>query len=363
MKNTAKKICVFCCSGALMITSALMSVRNDGVSAGAGSGVNEKIETIDEISELLNSFEDQLTGFHAPVDKGGILSVSCGRLGVESEQDAGKQEEKTVYKSVTVSEASSWNVSYYSTSYGMEGNSSYESAKVKVKREMNVYISGDAVYYVSDFTAMSDYAFSKSGEDAHNDAHNIYSSMLMKIYLSNDIALLRFDRFQAVSDGEAVTGTEKMLGKWINMSAGEDADVQEAIGELFSVNEENFKVLALMGKYINKREGAFEKKNSVYTMRESTFQSFLSELLTVMGVGGTPDGNADGSFSVDLYDAEKPEIYFDLSNSYAGGKGSCSETDDFVFSNINNTVIGMPDIKNAITPAEFIEIIEEAMDA
>ncbi len=369
MKGITSKIVVMCLSGALMIGAALLPERGGDVPVGAGNGKNAELTSIDDVSDLLKSFRDQLTGYHAPNSENKNLSFPTNRLAAASDdpQEEQEKENKASYWSVTVHESSSYNISYSTNlSYTYSGTSyrMNSSSSIKGKREMSVYISEDAVYYVIDFTIMAD---SSQDDGKEQESHNSYASILMKIYMSENEVLFRMDRFSAIHDGEAVTGTSKFLGQWIDMTASGDLGVQEAIEALTSVNDGNFDVLALMGEYIENNKDAFDEKDSVFTMKETMFKSFLAALLSAQGVGGTLDDDVDGAFSVDLYDAEKPRIYLNFGNSYAdhntnGSVSSSSgQTDDFILCNINNTVVGKPDVKDALSPEEFEKLIEEVM--
>lgn len=366
MKTHTSKIVVLCLAGAIAVTAALLPDRSGDVFAGAGNGVDEEIATISEVSALLESFEDQFTGFRAPTQKDESLSLTASRIASTQGSDE-KKEDKPVYTSVTLTEESSYDIDVstsYQTTIGGETLYAKTSISMKGKRTMDVYISGDAVYYVSDFTIVQSSSSSDGKEETN---HNAYVSVLMKIYLSADTVALRFDRFSSIYDGEAVTGTSKFIGQWVDMTSSDDWSVQAAVDALIDVNDENFATLALMGKYIAEKEEAFTKQDETYTMKEDTFESFLKDVFHAMGVNGT-DEKTSGSFSVDLYDPVKPMIYFDLNEEYnyhensSSASASCSESDNFIFSNINNTVIGKPNMKDALTPLEFEKIIEEAMD-
>lgn len=366
MKTQTSKVVVLCLAGAIAVTAALLPNRGGDVFVGAGSKADEEITTIEQVSALLESFEDQLTGYRAPVHEDDALSLTASR--VSSTQESGENDdERPVYTSVTLTETSSYDITYsssYQTTVDGETVTAKSSAALKGKRTLSIYISEDAVYYVSDLTIVQS---SSSFDGKEETEHSAYISGLMKIYMSKETIALRMDRFSAIHDGEAVTGVSKFLGQWIDMTASDDLSVQAAVDGLISVNDKNFDIFALMAKYIAEKDKAFTKQDDAYTMKEETFKSFLKDVFHILGVYGINE-KTSGSFSVDLYDPVKPMIFFDLSEEYnyreqsKSASASCSESDDFIFSNINNTVIGKPNMKNALDPVEFEKMIEEAMD-
>lgn len=347
----------------LLITASVLTLGTGKVSAGAGNGTDAKIMSIEDMSQLLQSFSARVPG-----EKEEPVAKTSVRL---------SDTESSAYTSVTMEEISTWELEFSESVEDRYGDRKMDSHSVKMDRTLKVYMTENVSYYVSDF----DFVQSSKSEDGETKlSQNEYSSCKIEVYLAEDAAMIRMDRCSAETNGVLSKNINKFTGKWIDLMSAEEIGLSadEAVEMMTAINAANYNILSLMGDFISEREGFTSSDDTVFTMKKDTFDAFLRALLILMGEKSLI-GDTEGEFVVDLHQANVPKVYFDLYNSYSdskrsefvqtpGGSGyytpsqnvslKFNEKDDFTFYNINNTVIGDPPHAD-LTVKELFEIMEE----
>lgn len=332
-KKLIKQISFIVVCAVLIISAFFLSLDFDEVAAGAGKGTNAKIETINNVSALIGGFNRQLSGYNAP-----------------SEKESAEGE----YKSFTL----------YQTSKAKYKDS---LEALSFRREMTLYATENASYYVSDCTVESESAIIKA-----------FLNFKISLYIENGFILLRFDKYDAlyavkadeenndIDFGLADSNIYKILGKWLYISADEKSEYGEIVSLLNSINSSNFEVFEVIGNYL-RDESMFKKDGKEYYLLEEFNKRFIDDLLEAQfGYSGYSDETSKASFKVDLSNKTEPQLKLSVDSSYSNKNYSdgnliaysCSSIDVLTFKNINNTFIKAPSTNNALSFEEFVAIVE-----
>lgn len=320
---------------ALVIAAGVLSHEDVGYRVGRGSGTNEKIVRVEELSALLNDCfsEDQ--------------NREIATVALTEKQ----------YTSVTMSEVSS--VYMDSEIYQRVGEQAIDLyTKLTMQREMTVYFTDTEALYDSQATV----SFKMRQNDEKNTAD---ISFHIRVYIGPGGTMLNFEEFMVAQNGELFDPIDKVRGKWIGGASVPDPDVEEMLSSLTSVNEMNFRTLSTMGDFLEANDSdAFIRNGSQYTMTNESFENFVKELVAILGVSidEFPIGMS-GAFLADFSDNEMPRVSIKLgsnskdSSEYGRYSIRMSEADDFVFSNINNTEIELSSGLEVISFAEFKDLV------
>lgn len=305
LRNRLISLCVCL---VMLIAAGLLSLKETGVHAGEGSGINEQISTVDEFASLLD-FTMQ--------DQGGIPLVGTSSEENEEEKEENEEPIKSKYTSVTFSEISALSISM------AEGS-------VSVERDLTIYIAPNSVYYSSDITMYATSGLIVEG----------FVSANLEIYFAKDKSLVKFNRFYGTG---GVFFPEEIVGKWIDLSQDGSGDIQSAIG---MVTDYNFDTLGKIGSYIREYQDTnFTKSGKIYSLKEKEIQAFFESLSIPSSVY---EYMQDGcSFEIDLTDPESPALYM-KGNHY---------NDNMYFENINNTVVELPSGIDVLTEEEVERIV------
>lgn len=324
----------------LVIAAGALSWEKAGYSAGRGNGTNAKITRVEELSSLLDDLFSS--------GKGGVAAMSA------------LDGEETAYTSVTFSEVSAvyMDADIYIGS-GEQSVSTYQ--KMSMQREMTAYITETDILYDSKGTISAKTI--SGGTSTYTDA-----SFHIRLYAGLQGTMLRFDEFTTAQNGVALDPFDKILGKWIGFSSSSEVGAQEILSSMNSLNEMNFQILETMGDFLKQvQSDGFTRNGNLYRMTEDTFDRFAGKLVSLVGgnsLGGLPF-DFDGGFEADLSDRENPRVLLSLgdelnfSQEPSRANVAVYETDEFIFSNINNTEIELSKELDAISFAEFAEIMGE----
>lgn len=337
-------VCAICT--VLIIFAAITGLVSNEVFAGAGKGKSAKIETIEQTGKVLSSFQNRLTSYNFD--------------GETSAMDDADAKDEVEYKSLTVNVDSAAEMSYES------GLNSYNDEKTEQSmscdRQLTAYFTERASYYLTDFKIYSHaYSSMRSASGLKTEEHNMFMSCLMHIYLEENFAMVRIDRMEAVTDGEANKTAANALGKWVYFSNEENDEYRNVVSSLTSANDSNFKVFTVMSRYI-KNAQYFKKDRQNYTLLAEYTDLFIRDMLTAQfgSLSYDPD-TCNGSFKVDLSDKSKPQMRLEASSSFSQSRTKCDSfgSDLMIFSNINNTVISAPSINGALSPDELQDLVRE----
>lgn len=352
--DVKKIVCLSICV-VLIIIACIVGVDYNSIGLKSGSGRNARMSSLEDMSEMLSSFSEPLSGF-------GYSKKSATLNAKDGEASTAK------YTSVTIHEQTS---SYASVVNG----ELYATATIQ--RSMDIGITSRGTYYHIVATLSTDSQVREYNEETKEDELKKHYSDLdldMEIYMSEDRFLLRFNRFSSATDGKNLMGIERVLGQWADFS--DDSDVGKAVvSSLGSVNNKNFRIFGIMGDYIGRRdEDIFGKRGNVYSLKNEPSKAFASALMNVVG-SGTLDEDFNCVFDVDLSDAASPLVTLMLDSDYSdrievpdeSGRGTTKrdvsariyEKDVFEFTNINNTVIDIPSSISTLTAKEFDDYMNE----
>lgn len=314
----------------LLVTLSVLNTGRKAVMAGAGSGIDEQINTVQEMSDMIESFSGMFGGVN--------FSSSEGPETVKrsfADDNVAKQK----YQSATMNEISSVHAN---SSMRVDGN--YATASVNYQRDLTYYITDYAFYYVADCVMSVNAMSSISGQTQSTSAS---ISMNMELYYDTSIALIRFNRLSVSTKGVNTTGVEKIIGKWIEFGV-EDADVVDDL--IGSVNDANINFLKMLDDSIdNYKETGFVKTGNIYTLTDEAFKAFAKRVLSLYQIDvdlGEDGLDLSGSMTVDLTNNKNPKVRFELREKFGSSSSnttSASEYDVIEFRNINNTVIRLPD--------------------
>lgn len=319
----------------LIVAAGVLSQENLGFSVGRGNETNAKIARVEDLSFLLNDLFSS--------EKIGTIAATAATDGAEE-----------AYTSVTCSEVSSLFMDMHS----------YRHFKESMRREMTFYITETDVFYDSKGTL-------SSRVDVNGNSVPIDVSFHIRLYSGLFGTMLRFDEFTMAQNGVALDPFDKILGKWISFSSpsGITGSFLESMN---SLNEMNFQLLSLMGDYLKQamnNDKSFTQNGGVYRMADNIYGQFANELVSLAGGTGGLKFALDGGFEADLSDQENPRVLLLLSGEgekNPSQEGSSSqiysshiyETDEFIFSNINNTKIELSKDLEMISYSEFEAILE-----
>ncbi len=330
----------------LAIAALLFPLERGGVRAGAGNGKNRKIESAEELSVLLGHITDQMENSAEP-------------LSLLADDPSGLPSETPQYTSVTLEDT---------LRFSMKASSGLSSSSSRIDRQMTAYLTEEATYYVSEATISSSRRVSekidgnKVVQKEVNEKTDI--DLRIHIWISKEASMLRFDRYTVLENGVKHALPSNVIGKWVVFTLDDDTGIFD---RLTSVDGHNFAVLALMGEMLA-IEDNFTRSRDTYKMTDSAFRSFLTGVERIDGVSGSSSGEdaMKGSFVASLKNSRRPRVTIDLKDSYLSGSKmsddyfsmNFGQTEELTFLNIDNTVVGKPSEKNALTSDELAAILK-----
>ncbi len=329
----------------LLLVIALILPRTErSVAFGAGNGTNAKVSNIEEVSDLFEALSKQM----------GKDNFAVNTVATTAAQ------KKAKYESMTMQERSA-----YSVKVKANGNGLKMSVSASAQRELDIYVTPEVTYYSS---AITMYSASSASMDGEKESSHAYVSVRIGICIEDDRKLLKIDEYTMIDDGKAHMGMERVLGKWVDLADSDDEAAQILLEELMSVNDGNFETFAVIDRYITENCDDFRKTGDEYKMSDSLFSSFMRDILAVSDASSYLSAEPKGEFIIDLNSAARPVITIAVSDSddYEEGSAyasaSVSEEDVLEFSNINNTVVKLPDKLATISFDEFAEAMEESFE-
>lgn len=329
----------------LAIIALLFPMNKTVVRAGAGNGTSKKIQTTAELSALLEQIASQMERGTEPLS---LLSAS----------------ESSEYESVTLEDTLRYNVRV---------NLGQAYSKARLDRTMTAYLTKDVTYYISEMTMSGDYQMPEQtaeGKVVQEAVHRKTDiSVRIHIYKNQDVSMILFERYTYILNGVSHALPSAALGKWIVFSAKDDYAIYNSIA---SVDRHNFAALSLIGEMLED-ESLFKHSGSTYTMTDEAFLGFLAGLEKIDGVSRTTseEDKGKGSLVANFGNPRRPGVTLAFKDSYSdpdsGGYGnnssaysmSIAETEELIFTNIDNTVIGEPSERGTLTIEELNEFFKD----
>lgn len=310
-----KKIIILSLCAVLIITAMLCGYQPAEYVAGKGKGKNEKVQTTEEFSNViegvcasLNAFGTKATPMAAPKSKS--------------------------------------NADYTSVTMDIKTTASNKVSGQGVDMYMNMSCSGR--YYISSNEEMlllmaADICL----EDYYNSTltHIVFDA---DIYLRNGKCAIKYNDFSVNGMSRDYTF---LLGQWIDVETF-SADFVEYFNTCFEADKMN---LMLLNTYINEYgDEAFKEKNNKLVMKDDVLLTYIDESFEISNIlGMTLDyqKHDKASMSIDFTNKTSPKWNYKVENGKYSANIPTSETssseytyifntDQSVeFSNINNTII------------------------
>lgn len=351
----------------LLTTAIVFSYEAPVVRVGKGSGEDAQVVSLEDMSNVLHSVRS--------------LGTSGYAASLSSEAQTPSR-----YSSVTVTEATNM---LSENSY--TGNASSSSSQTSFRRKLKIALTENAAYYHSEGQMASHSLYEEHSyypyfnEEGSMDSYltrsereyKTYTDFSIEIYMSAETVLLKVDRFEyssyqyysytdhrdASQDEEEETWERdetldrlaEHSGEWIDCTASPEI----AIGFL-QINESNVETLGSIGDFVDQTIG---NESQFFTHEDGHYTASEEGLLRLFGLSAADQDslkNFDGTFDIDLSSAEQPSILLDMSNSVSNdtGKLKAGLREEFLFANINNTIVELaPNVKTI----DIGEIVGEEM--
>lgn len=330
----------------LMLITAFFPAKTS-VYAGAGGGEDGTIGSVEELSVLLGNVFERMDSFG--VDGGNSAAVSAvSAVAVESKE----------HESVTVQDT---------MQFSMQLTIGEGKSEVGLDRKMTAYFTKEASYYVVEGTASAKTVTPETRENGklvhEEETERSYMTFKFRTWTDREVCLLMFDRLTVISNSVMHTLPSSVTGKWIAFSLEEDEALYR---DVTSVDSRNYKVLSLIGEVLADKSN-FDHSNDIYTMTETKFRSFVTQLEKLDGVSSSyagTDSETKGRFVASLKNSRRPHITLDFSDTYSDSiqqtsvSLDASSTEELTFSNIDNTVLKGPSADGALTPEELVELLK-----
>ncbi len=312
----------------LSVISLFMSLPNgnDAVKAGAGLGKNTDIETLDD----MYSFLDYISNYDINTENAKSMKSSdtptLMLMSTTSSDSHVDDTFNTKHTSATICESTFLE----STVYQLDSQGRRKGASnIKLTRELTIYMTEHATYYVSkgtieNYDTENGYYYD-TGNGYYDTKTPVYLDFDVQIYVENSTAMIKINKLvMSILEDHMrnhIQIKDEYIGKWIELPP-------EIAVEFFEdINNQNTNTLGELKSYLgNEIESNPDKNKSIYTIREDT-----NDTVTTI--------------RLDMSDAEKPYTEFCIKGSTAYGK--VNALDIITCCNIDNTVIKVkqhPDI-------------------
>lgn len=301
----------------LIAVSVFISVDTEKVTFGAGNGVNKKIESVEEVSNLLQSFLEK--------DYGAKLT---------SNDDKNDETSKEKYTSATIE---------FTTKAGVDANYNIEGygrivQHVTMDRKMTCYFTENSAYYKTE-------AFIKSSSGEGDKEVTQMIKLNGEVFFC-DVTYIRINEF-VTSSIDNMPDMSQTYGKWFELS-------REYTNQLMDVNKMNYAIMAMIGEYVEDKD-KFNKSGSVYNLKEQYFKELFGDMSSTLGANINAYKN--GLFKLDLTEKTKPKIslYYKETNSNI----MIAEYLDMKISNVNNTIAEFPKDVTIYSQEDFENYVNE----
>ncbi len=350
-----KKIIAAVVMAVVLVITFVSFGKTTDVRVGRGNGISANVGTMEEFSKALSDFMDNFDNgglsFNSADGSANTVAYSTTDYSVDELNESAKYKSATMY----ITDASYVNYSYTKDSVSVRYN-------FDLQKEMSLYITDGAVYYISEGVLNSSAKVSSSDDTDSNSTNLIFNC---EFYMTSDIMMMKFNKLNIIKDGIVHYFPESIRSVWIDFSdVDENALNIEVISIFRDVNEANFSYLSLLSKYIDKYNSTvFTKSGSLYILNENYIDAYIKDALNIYGTGGLST-DYTGEFSVDLSDNTYPKVNINYSNktnplSSVNGKYTMNEVSEYGFTDFNNTVITPPSEFSAIKSSEFIDLMED----
>lgn len=286
-----KKIVAFAVSLVLLLCGFAFQRENDtrNVIIELGSKQSERVTTVKTLAEVLESLTSR---FHDTVytSAKGESKIE----GVSENVPVSEEDQRAKYTDAKLTFETHGTIAF-DAEYRLGFEYVSTSSKMTFDRSMTCLFTEDAAYYHID-------AEIRQSASADSETSKSFISLEEELYITEETTLMRIAEMTVLAEGNYVD-MKDLLGKWIDCG-GNGTELAN------SVNTQNYKQLALIGDYIDDREGdGFVKKGGLYTLKETPCKELCMQLFALAGAGALPESCLQASqFSVDLSTAITPII-------------------------------------------------------
>lgn len=326
-----KKIVALAISLILLVCGIVFQGNEEAgnVNIKLGNKKSEKVTSVNTLAEVLDSITSRLQfGYMASTEEHKIEGMEGDNW---FDDILGGSDEKVEYTDAVLTFDT-----YGTMGVDIEGDSFYKtySSNMTFDRSMTCYFTEDSAYYSIDAEIRS----SASYNDGNNsESSKSFTSMKAELYLTEDVALMRFSEIIILAEGFD-TDLKELVGKWIDCSEGGSE-------MLYEMNSQNYEQLSLIGDCVENHESeGFKKNGSVYTLKDAFCKELCLQLFAIAGAGSIPEEYVEScGFKVDLSDSTMPVM--DLSYVIESDKND----KDNKISGIESTRITVSDINRGNT--------------
>lgn len=203
-----KTICLLCIAAALAVAGGAVSVRVDPVSAGQGSGTNQRVQSSEELAAVVRSMPSA-SDYYNPSGLAGLSSVAAP----EGEGDGYDLSNMTV----------EIDDSYYLSN---------DSGSTTLRRNLIAYYTQDCAYYEGDIYLNStaenyDTVYDSTRDEVLNVSQQTTMREVYSLYLSEGLVLIRFDKVEMNTSYRYTTET----GLPVDYTPEETSDPTEEISD------------------------------------------------------------------------------------------------------------------------------------
>ena len=324
-----KKIIFTIVALVLLVSCVLYHTSTNVISAGAGTNSNEKIESVEDLAELMSFFDE---------------------LDISSLSAAAASRKKNPYDSFTVTLNSTY-FSFKDVSQSWEGGgSTYSSSKTDINRELIIYYTDDAVLFNAKGYSSSSSSYNRSSEGDYNESS--FASTIafdLQVLCMDDDYYVNFKNYSYASEGEFVQIKSKYTYQWIELPEEFALSLLDLDGSSSSM------LTSLLADIVD--ADYVDDDETVFSLDEGDFDDIAEELEKDPMLDfeyGTSDLKVDLSspatphvswvLNYDYDSSEDDDNDNDNSNgNYYSAKQVIDISEDIAFRNIDNTVISFND--------------------
>lgn len=325
-KYVSTFVCLCLLIAALFFHPDLFNGRQ--IVAGKGDGKNEKIETIADVEQLLDSFSKRNKESLKKDFPGGTILLSNDESQAFSDDadESNESDEEIAYNSFTVTETA------YLSVMSKYGSSS-------MNRILTMYTAQNATYYHS-VGEMSNYQNRATSLEADAPTERVGQSMAfdMEVFIdyTNVKAYIKINSFDMIGQNK-ITFSNEAMGRWISFGEGDEL--------LFDVDQMNQSFFPRLAKVVDVaiEKDLFDHSRSEYVLKDKDFFDAADV--------DQRQANLMGECVVNLSDKEAPIFMMEMN------AGESYMDLAYTFENINNTVVEFPANINVL------QINEENIDS
>lgn len=371
MSITKRILSVAVCA-VLLFAGGIIGAEASTDCAGAGNGVNAKVENLETLGEVIDSLSSrQKTEKARAVVRDGDEETAKYTSGTVIEI-------AKAYSTMDMTESSS----------GSSYSSSSSSSRMDFSRTLTGYYGENASFYEADAQIASSSSTYSSGSTSITKST---LDMKVRIYVAEDCVMFYLSRLNYhyyevytnngkpednythtemdTAQGKAYGVMKEYCNRWIDCT--ETPGVAEAFLKMDSNNLKSLLAFSdLIEEEMNSEESNFKESGNVFTLKRNAFLKFF-------GLSASKDdADNDGDCEIDLSTRTEPKISYWLTlnsedsysgDSYGGYKYSYSYKSNgdadvvMKFKNINNTVVNKPSGK-VVSIAEINDRTKELGD-